>query len=277
MQRHPTVQVPNIGPMDHAWDLLGEWQAEFELPETEDPVHGKVMFRSWTDAELQLDPVEAAIAGHSFERAARAGERGAPDGCRRWRAPVGAARAVHQLVSAGDDVAGLAPSLRARRGRRGGAALPRAGDSEPGVLSQEVSVGVEGGRGWRNGRWRCRSRASALLPARRRSRSRFWTAGTAPSGRCSRWVLLRRRAGRPPHPHRAFRLRADGVAGGCRAGSHPAAAGPDLPHRAGSLPFCGTEQSFEVMGRFSLPKTLHCGNCGRELAAHELKAGEERA
>ena len=50
MPRHPTVQVPNIGPMDHAWDLLGEWQAEFELPETESPVHGKVTFRSWTDA-----------------------------------------------------------------------------------------------------------------------------------------------------------------------------------------------------------------------------------
>ena len=30
MPRHPTVLVPNIGPMDHAWDLLGEWQAEFE-------------------------------------------------------------------------------------------------------------------------------------------------------------------------------------------------------------------------------------------------------
>ena len=63
MPRHPTVLVPNIGPMDHAWDLLGEWQAEFELPETESPVHGKVTFRSWTDAELQLDPIEAAIAG----------------------------------------------------------------------------------------------------------------------------------------------------------------------------------------------------------------------
>ena len=61
--RHPTVQVPNIGPMDHAWDLLGEWATEFELPETESPVHGKVTFRSWTDAELNLDPIEAAIAG----------------------------------------------------------------------------------------------------------------------------------------------------------------------------------------------------------------------
>ena len=59
--RHPTVQIPDIGPMDHAWDLLGEWQAEFELPETEAPVHGKVTFRSWTDAELQLDPIEAAM------------------------------------------------------------------------------------------------------------------------------------------------------------------------------------------------------------------------
>jgi hypothetical protein len=62
-RQHPTVLVPNIGPMDHAWDLLGEWQTEFELPETESPVHGKVTFRSWTDAELQLDPIEAAIAG----------------------------------------------------------------------------------------------------------------------------------------------------------------------------------------------------------------------
>ena len=26
-------------------------------------MHGKVTFRSWTDAELQLDPIEAAIAG----------------------------------------------------------------------------------------------------------------------------------------------------------------------------------------------------------------------
>ena len=39
-RQHPTVLVPNIGPMDHAWDLLGEWQTEFELPETESPVHG---------------------------------------------------------------------------------------------------------------------------------------------------------------------------------------------------------------------------------------------
>ena len=50
MPRHPTVQVPNIGPMDHAWDLLGEWQAEFELPETESPVHRSIYGGPDTDA-----------------------------------------------------------------------------------------------------------------------------------------------------------------------------------------------------------------------------------
>ena len=34
---------------------------------------------------------------------------------------------------------------------------------------------------------------------------------------------------------------------------------------SGRCPFCGTEQRFEVMGRFSLPKKLYCRNCGREL------------
>lgn len=63
MPRHPTIQVPDIGPMDHAWDLLGEWQTELELPEGDPPVHGKVTFRSWTEAQLELDPVEAVLAG----------------------------------------------------------------------------------------------------------------------------------------------------------------------------------------------------------------------
>jgi hypothetical protein len=33
----------------------------------------------------------------------------------------------------------------------------------------------------------------------------------------------------------------------------------------GRCPFCGTQQSFTVMGSFHLPKRLHCGNCQREL------------
>ena len=52
MPKHPTVQVPNIGSMDHAWDLLGEWQTELVLPDTEAAVHGKVTFNSWKEAEL---------------------------------------------------------------------------------------------------------------------------------------------------------------------------------------------------------------------------------
>ena len=32
--RHPTVAVPDVCPMDHAWDALGEWKVELE-PEVE--------------------------------------------------------------------------------------------------------------------------------------------------------------------------------------------------------------------------------------------------
>jgi hypothetical protein len=34
---------------------------------------------------------------------------------------------------------------------------------------------------------------------------------------------------------------------------------------AGRCPFCGTEQSFTVMGRFRLPKKLHCASCQHQL------------
>jgi hypothetical protein len=65
MARHPRVMIPNIGPMDHAWDLIGEWDAVFELPEGEDvtPIRGEVVFPSWSSAELKLNPEEAAKAG----------------------------------------------------------------------------------------------------------------------------------------------------------------------------------------------------------------------
>jgi hypothetical protein len=63
MIKHPKIVVPDVGPMDHAWDLLGEWQAEFDVPEASEPVRGKMTFRSWTDAELVFDPEAAAQAG----------------------------------------------------------------------------------------------------------------------------------------------------------------------------------------------------------------------
>ena len=67
MPRHPTVEVPNIGAMDHAWDLLGVWEAELEAPDGESAVHGTVTFNSWADAELHWDPVEAAVAGATVD------------------------------------------------------------------------------------------------------------------------------------------------------------------------------------------------------------------
>ena len=35
---------------------------------------------------------------------------------------------------------------------------------------------------------------------------------------------------------------------------------------SGPCPYCGTEQKFTVMGRFRLPKKLHCQACRRQLA-----------
>ena len=37
----------------------------------------------------------------------------------------------------------------------------------------------------------------------------------------------------------------------------------------GRCPFCGQEQSFSVMGRFRLPKKLHCSSCQRQLLLEE--------
>lgn len=56
MLRHPTVPVPNQGPMDHAWDVLGEWVVELDLPDRELPLTGTLNFTTWDEAEFALDP-----------------------------------------------------------------------------------------------------------------------------------------------------------------------------------------------------------------------------
>lgn len=38
---------------------------------------------------------------------------------------------------------------------------------------------------------------------------------------------------------------------------------------SGRCPFCGTEQHFAMLGRFRLPKDVHCTNCGRKLTLEE--------
>ena len=88
MLRHPTVEVPGIGLMDHAWDLMGEWETEFELPDGQAPVHGTMRFESWTEASLELDPLEAVLAGVpsqvSLERASAVHLTDAGGGALQW-------------------------------------------------------------------------------------------------------------------------------------------------------------------------------------------------
>ena len=132
------VQVPNIGPMDHAWDLLGEWQAEFELPETEAPMHGTVMLRSWTDAELQLDPVEAAIAGIpssvSLERASEIHLTDAGGGALQWvlRPPRRISSLQATMWPGSFTCSCMTPTMT-------GAAVSRARNAGARLLSTEVS------------------------------------------------------------------------------------------------------------------------------------------
>lgn len=61
--RHPTVAVPDVGPMDHAWDALGEWKVELELAERGRKVRGELVLSEWGVGELRLDAAEATRAG----------------------------------------------------------------------------------------------------------------------------------------------------------------------------------------------------------------------
>lgn len=87
MSKHPTVEIPNIGPMDHAWDVLGEWQVEFEGGGN-DGIPGLLQVDSWTEATLELDPWGAAVAGLpervDLERASRVHLTDAGGGALQW-------------------------------------------------------------------------------------------------------------------------------------------------------------------------------------------------
>ncbi len=88
MPKHPTVEVPNIGPMDHAWDVLGDWTVDFEVPFHSDAVSGVLNVRSWMEADLELDPWGAAAAGLPervvLERASRVHLTDAGGGALQW-------------------------------------------------------------------------------------------------------------------------------------------------------------------------------------------------
>jgi hypothetical protein len=88
MPKHPTVDIPNVGPMDHAWDVLGAWAVEFELPVHDDAIPGKLTVVSWKEAELELDPWSAAAVGLPerilLERASRVHLTDAGGGALQW-------------------------------------------------------------------------------------------------------------------------------------------------------------------------------------------------
>ncbi len=58
-RQHPTVDVPGVGVMDHAWDALGEWQIEVELGERGRKVRGQLVLTDWGVGELKLEPGKA--------------------------------------------------------------------------------------------------------------------------------------------------------------------------------------------------------------------------
>jgi len=88
MSKHPTLDIPNIGPMDHAWDALGEWQIELDAPFHEDPIAGRLEVSSWMEATLELEPWGAAAAGLpeevTLERASRVHMTDAGGGALQW-------------------------------------------------------------------------------------------------------------------------------------------------------------------------------------------------
>ena len=61
--RHPVVTIPDVGSMDHAWDILGPWEVDLELLERNDRVPGELAFNSWDEAELRLDEERASVMG----------------------------------------------------------------------------------------------------------------------------------------------------------------------------------------------------------------------
>ena len=88
MPKHPTVAVPDLGPMDHAWDVLGEWTVEFEVPNRQEPIAGILQVHDWMEADLELEPWGAAAAGLpdqvTLERASRVHLTDAGGGALQW-------------------------------------------------------------------------------------------------------------------------------------------------------------------------------------------------
>ena len=88
MPKHPTIEIPNVGPMDFAWDVLGEWDLEFDIPFHDEPLVGHLTVHSWMEADMALEAWGATLAGLpervSLDRASRVHLTDAGGGALQW-------------------------------------------------------------------------------------------------------------------------------------------------------------------------------------------------
>lgn len=88
MAKHPTLIIPNIGPMDHAWDLLGEWRIALERTDRGAPRKGRLLCWSWDSMELELEPADAVIEALprwiEFRRTSKVHRTDAGGGALQW-------------------------------------------------------------------------------------------------------------------------------------------------------------------------------------------------
>jgi hypothetical protein len=86
--KHPTIDVPDVGAMDHAWDVLGEWRVALGAAGSRTAGAGRLRVRSWTEADLELEPRAAADTGLrprvTLERASRVQATDAGGGALQW-------------------------------------------------------------------------------------------------------------------------------------------------------------------------------------------------
>ncbi len=82
MPRHPLIAIPDVGPMDHAWDLLGDWQAVLAPADRPDEWPVRLQVPSWEAIALERTAADGPD-GHAaslllLERISRI--RRVPDG-----------------------------------------------------------------------------------------------------------------------------------------------------------------------------------------------------
>jgi len=88
MPKHPTLEIPNIGQMDHAWDTLGDWDVDLEIPFHDERISGRLLVSNWQEASLELDPWGSAAVGLpeqvTLERVSRVHLTDAGGGALQW-------------------------------------------------------------------------------------------------------------------------------------------------------------------------------------------------